>query len=158
LPSQDKDPIAKLSLIDTLNSDLKTAMLSKDVLSRDTIRMLLADIQKYSIDNRTEASDEIIATLINKNVKQRRDSIEQFRNGGREDLVEIEQKELSVIERYLPEQHTEDAITAIIQESIHSLSIEGMKDMGKLMSDIKPKLEGKADMAIVSNLVKDLLG
>ena len=87
LVSQDKDPIVNLSLLDTINQDLKTAMLSKDVIARDTIRMLISDIKKFEIDERVEADDVKIANLINKNVKQRRDSIEQFKNGGRDDLV-----------------------------------------------------------------------
>ena len=84
---QDKDRIANLSLLDTINQDLKAAMISKDIVVRDTIRMLLSDIKKYEIDERVEADDSIISTLINKNVKQRRDSIEQFKNGSRDDLV-----------------------------------------------------------------------
>ena len=85
---QDKDLIANLSLLDTLNQDLKTAMISKDVVARDTIRMIISDIKKYEIDERLEADDTVISTLINKTLKQRRDSIEQFKNGNRDDLVE----------------------------------------------------------------------
>ena len=91
-----------MSLLDTLNQDLKTAMISKDVVARDTIRMVISDIKKYEIDERLEADDAVISTLINKTVKQRRDSIEQFKNGNRDDLVEKEQEQLNVILRYLP--------------------------------------------------------
>ena len=80
LVSQGKDPIANLSLLDTINQDLKAAMLSKDVVTRDTLRMLISDIKKFEIDERVEADDAKISNLINKNVKQRRDSIEQFKN------------------------------------------------------------------------------
>ena len=110
LVSQDKDHIANLSLLDTINQDLKTAMISKDIVVRDTIRMLLSDIKKYEIDERVEADDSIISTLINKNVKQRRDSIEQFKNGGRDDLVQKEQEQLNVILKYLPKQLSKEEI------------------------------------------------
>ena len=132
-------------------------MINKDVTVRDTIRMLLADIKRYEIDERAEADDAVISNLINKNVKQRRDSIKQFQEGGREDLVVREQEELEVILKYLPEQLSDDEIKDLVQKAITELSVESMKDMGKLMGYLKPKLEGKTDMSIVSKLVKDLI-
>ena len=157
LVSPDKDHIVNLSLLDTINQDLKIAMLSKDVVVRDTIRMLLSDIKRYEIDERAEADDAIISNLINKNVKQRRDSIEQFKNGSRDDLVAREQEQLEVILRYLPEQLSEEAIKNLVQKAINELSAKTMQDMGKLMGHLKPQLEGKADMSIVSALIKNLL-
>ena len=157
LVSQGKDPIANLSLLDTINQDLKAAMLSKDVVTRDTLRMLISDIKKFEIDERVEADDAKISNLINKNVKQRRDSIEQFKNGGRDDLVATEQSQLDVILKYLPKQLSEEEIQSLIQEGIAAVSAEGMQDMGKLMGHLKPKFEGKADMSVVSKLVKNLL-
>ena len=157
LVSQDKDPIVNLSLLDTINQDLKTAMLSKDVIARDTIRMLISDIKKFEIDERVEADDVKIANLINKNVKQRRDSIEQFKNGGRDDLVTKEQEQLDVILKYLPEQLSEDEIHALVKSGIGEVAAQGMQDMAKLMGHLKPKFDGKADMSIVSKLVKELL-
>ena len=154
---QDKDLIANLSLLDTINQDLKAAMISKDVVRRDTIRMLLSDIKKYEIDERLEADDQIISTLINKNVKQRRDSIEQFKNGNRDDLVQKEQGQLNVILRYLPKQLTEEEIKILVKEEIENLSASSMQDMGKLMGHLKPKLVGKADMSVVSKIIKELL-
>ena len=132
-------------------------MINKDVTVRDTIRMLLADIKRYEIDERAKADDVVISNLINRNVKQRRDSIEQFQKGGREDLVAREQEELEVILKYLPEQLSDDEIKDLVQNAITELSVESMKDMGKLMGYLKPQVEGKADMSIVSKLVKDLL-
>ena len=132
-------------------------MINKDVTVRDTIRMLLADIKRYEVDERAEADDAVISNLINKNIKQRRDSIEQFQEGGREDLVVREQEQLEVILKYLPEQLSDDEIKDLVQKAITELSVESMKDMGKLMGYLKPKLEGKTDMSIVSKLVKDLL-
>ena len=157
LVSQDKDPIANLSLLDTINQDLKTAMISKEVVARDTIRMLLSEIKKYEIDEREEATDPIILALINKNVKQRRDSIEQFKNGGRADLVTKEEEQLNVILQYLPQQLSVDEIKAIVQQGIDEISAKTMQDMGKLMGLLKPQLEGKADMSVVSAAVKELL-
>lgn len=157
LVSQDKDPIANLSLLDTINQDLKTAMISKEVVARDTIRMLLSEIKKYEIDERKEATDPIILALINKSVKQRRDSIEQFKNGGRADLVTKEEEQLKVILQYLPQQLSVDEIKAIVQQGIDEISAQTMQDMGKLMALLKPQLEGKADMSVVSAAVKELL-
>ena len=157
LVSLGKDHIADLSLLDTINQDLKAAMLSKDVIVRDTLRMLIADIKRFEIDERVEADDTKVSDLINKNVKQRRDSIAQFKSGGREDLVATEEEQLNVILKYLPEQLSEEEIQKLVQEGIAAVSAESMKDMGKLMGHLKPIFDGKADMSIVSKLVKELL-
>ncbi len=157
LVSQGKDHIADLSLLDTINQDLKAAMLSKDVIVRDTLRMLIADIKRFEIDERVEADDTKVSDLINKNVKQRRDSIAQFKSGGREDLVATEEEQLNVILKYLPEQLPEEEIQKLVQDGIAAVSAESMKDMGKLMGHLKPIFEGKADMSIVTKLVKELL-
>jgi uncharacterized protein YqeY len=146
-----------LSLLESINQDLKAAMLSKDVVTRDTLRMLISEIKKFEIDEKVEANDITISTLINKNVKQRRDSIDQFKKGARDDLVATEQKQLDVILKYLPEQLSEDEIHAIVNDGINEVSAAGMQDMGKLMGHLKPKFEGKADMSIVSKFVKELL-
>ena len=157
LVSLGKDHIADLSLLDTINQDLKAAMLSKDAIVRDTLRMLIADIKRFEIDNRVEADDTKVSDLINKNVKQRRDSIAQFKSGGREDLVATEEEQLNVILKYLPEQLSEKEIQELVQDGIAAVSAESMKDMGKLMGHLKPIFEGKADMSIVTKLVKELL-
>ena len=157
LVSLGKDHIADLSLLDTINQDLKAAMLSKDAIVRDTLRMLIADIKRFEIDERVEADDTKVSDLINKNVKQRRDSIAQFKSGGREDLVATEEEQLNVILKYLPEQLSEKEIQELVQDGIAAVSAESMKDMGKLMGHLKPIFEGKADMSIVSKLVKELL-
>ena len=132
-------------------------MLSKDIVTRDTLRMLISDIKKFEIDERVEADDAKISNLINKNVKQRSESIEQFKNGGRDDLVATEQSQLEVILKYLPKQLSEEEIHSLIQEGIAAVSAEGMQDMGKLMGHLKSQFEGKADMSVVSKLVKELL-
>ena len=115
-------------------------MLSKDVVTRDTLRMLISDIKKFEIDERVEVDDAKISSLINKNVKQRRDSIEQFKNGGRDDLVATEQNQLDVILKYLPKQLSEEEIKSLIQEGIAAVSAKGMQDMGKLMGHLKASI------------------
>lgn len=132
-------------------------MLSKDVVTRDTLRMLISDIKNFEINEKVEADDAKISNLINRNVKQRRDSITQFKNGRRDDLVASEEQQLSVILKYLPEQLSEEEIQALIQDGISAVSAESMKDMGKLMGHLKPICEGKADMTIVSKLIKEIL-
>ena len=132
-------------------------MLNKDVVTRDTLRMLISDIKKFEIDEKVEADDAKISTLINKNVKQRRDSIEQFKNGGRDDLVANEQNQLDVILKYLPEQLSEEEIKSLIQEGIATVSAESKHDMGKLKVHLKPQFDVLADMSVVSKLVKNLL-
>ena len=157
IASLGNDHTANLSLLDTINQDLKAAMLSKNVTVRDTLRMLIAEIKRFEIDERVEADDTKVSDLINKNVKQRRDSIAQFKSGGREDLVATEEEQLNVILKYLPEQLSEKEIQELVQDGIAAVSAESMKDMGKLMGHLKPIFEGKADMSIVSKLVKELL-
>ena len=132
-------------------------MLEKRVLERDTLRMLLAEIKRYQIDEKTKATDEIVLTIINKMVKQRKDSIEQFTKGGRDDLASKEKDQLEVIKQYLPEQLSEDKIREIVEAAVNSTQASSMQDMGKVMGAIKSELHGKADMGLVSQIVKSSL-
>ncbi len=132
-------------------------MLEKRVLERDTLRMLLAEIKRYQIDEKTEATDEVVLTIINKMVKQRKDSIEQFTKGGRDDLASKEKDQLEVIKQYLPEQLSEDKIREIVEAAVNSTQASSMQDMGKVMGAIKSELQGKADMGLVSQIVKSSL-
>ena len=132
-------------------------MLEKRVLERDTLRMLLAEIKRYQIDEKTEATDEVVLTIINKMVKQRKDSIEQFTKGGRDDLAAKEKDQLEVIKQYLPEQLSEDKIREIVEAAVNSTQASSMQDMGKVMGAIKSELQGKADMGLVSQIVKSSL-
>ena len=157
LVSQGKDPIANLSLLDTINQDLKTAMLSKDVVTRDTLRMLISDIKKFEIDEKVEADDAKISNLINKNVKQRRDSIEQFKNGGRDDLVANEQSQLDVILKYLPKQLSEEETINICKEIIEKTGASSVKDMGKVMGQLKQGYSDTIDFSKAGALIKELL-
>ena len=132
-------------------------MLEKRVLERDTLRMLLAEIKRYQIDEKVEATDEVVLTIINKMVKQRKDSIEQFTKGGRDDLASKEKDQLEVIKQYLPEQLSEDKIREIVEAAVNSTQASSMQDMGKVMGAIKSELQGKADMGLVSQIVKSSL-
>ena len=132
-------------------------MLEKRALERDTLRMLLAEIKRYQIDEKTKATDEIVLTIINKMVKQRKDSIEQFTKGGRDDLASKEKDQLEVIKQYLPEQLSEDKIREIVEAAVNSTQASSMQDMGKVMGAIKSELQGKADMGLVSQIVKSSL-
>ena len=132
-------------------------MLEKRALERDTLRMLLAEIKRYQIDEKTEATDEVVLTIINKMVKQRKDSIEQFTKGARDDLASKEKDQLEVIKQYLPEQLSEDKIREIVEAAVNSTQASSMQDMGKVMGAIKSELQGKADMGLVSQIVKSSL-
>ena len=132
-------------------------MLEKRALERDTLRMLLAEIKRYQIDKKTEATDAVVLTIINKMVKQRKDSIEQFTKGGRDDLAAKEKDQLEVIKQYLPEQLSEDKIREIVEAAVNSTQASSMQDMGKVMGAIKSELQGKADMGLVSQIVKSSL-
>ncbi len=132
-------------------------MLNKDVAVRDTLRMLLSEIQRFEIDNRVEVDDVQILQIINKMVKQRKDSIEQFTKGNRPDLAEVEQTELEILSKYKPKQLDESEIEAKVKDAISETGAAGMQDIGKVMGVLKNALAGSADMGLVSKIVKDQL-
>jgi len=146
-----------LSLLTDIKNDLKQAMLDKNHDVRDTIRMFLAELQRYEIDNKVEADDALAINIINKMIKQRNDSITQFMDGGREDLAKQEELELRILSAYKPEQFSEDKVKSYVDDAINDLNANSMQDMGKVMGLLKPKLAGKADMGLVSKIVKDSL-
>jgi uncharacterized protein YqeY len=132
-------------------------MLDKNVLVRDTIRMFLSEVQKFEIDSREEANDAKALQIINKMIKQRNDSIEQFKKGGRDDLVAKELSEVDVLNKYKPAQLSEDEIVLKVREAISSSEASSMQDIGKVMGLLKNTLSGSADMGLVSRVVKDKL-
>ena len=132
-------------------------MLDKNHDVRDTIRMFLAELQRYEIDNKVEADDALAINIINKMIKQRNDSITQFMDGGREDLAKQEELELRILSAYKPEQFSEEKVKSYVDDAINDLNANSMQDMGKVMGLLKPKLAGKADMGLVSKIVKDSL-
>jgi uncharacterized protein YqeY len=138
-------------------SDAIQAMRDKNAVRKDTLRMLRAAIQRREVDERTELDEAQVLTVIEKQVKQARDSISQFIEGGRQDLADKEQNELAVLIEYLPEQMSAEEINLHIKSVIEQTGASSMKDMGKVMGALKPLLQGKADMAAVSKSIKDQL-
>ena len=132
-------------------------MLEKKDLERDTIRMFLAEVQRFEIDSKEEVDDTKALQIINKMIKQRNDSISQFKSGGRTDLAEKEEKEVIILSKYKPEQLSEEEVTKKVKEAIESSGASSMQDMGKVMGVLNSSLAGSADMAMVSKIVKEKL-
>lgn len=147
-----------MSIKAKLAEDMKTAMKAKDAARLSTIRMVNSVIKNREIDQRRELSDDEVAAVISSSVKQRKDSIEQFKAGGRQDLVDKEETEVAILMSYLPQQMTEDEIRAIVKSAVAETSSTSAKDMGKVMKAVMPKTKGKADGALVNKIVKELLG
>ncbi len=143
-----------MSLKDQLSADMKSAMKAGDKDRLKVVRLLLADIKRAEVDGRKELDDAGVLSVIEKAVKQRRDSIEQFEKGGRDDLADNERQELEVIRTYLPEQLGDDELDALIDEAIAATGAESIRDMGKVMGAIKAKAAGRADMGAVGAKVK----
>ena len=132
-------------------------MLEKNIMVRDTLRMFVAEVQKYEIDSKEPVDDSKVIQIINKMIKQRMDSIDQFDAGGRSDLAEKERDEVSVLSKYKPKQLTEEEIVSIVEKAINETQANSMQDIGKVMVILKSSIAGKADMGIVSKIVKDKL-
>tara|TARA_Y100001978_G_C23488283_1_gene335032 strand:- start:98 stop:541 length:444 start_codon:yes stop_codon:yes gene_type:complete len=146
-----------LALLSDIKNDLKQAMLDKDNFVRDTLRLFMAEVQRFEIDNKEEVDDAKALQIINKMIKQRNDSISQFRNGGRDDLADKEQSEVDVLSKYKPEQLSEEDVAVKVKEAIAEVNASSMADMGKVMGILKSTLAGTADMGMVSNVVKNEL-
>lgn len=141
-----------------INDDVKAAMRSKDKDRLGVLRLIMAAFKQKEVDERIELDDAMVLAIMDKMTKQIRDSIQQFEQAGRDDLVKKEKFELEIIQEYLPTQLNEDEIKQLIAESITESGAESVKDMGKVMSILKPRLQGRADMRQVSALVKQQLG
>ena len=143
-----------MSLKAKITEDMKSAMKAGDKDRLRVVRLILADINRVEVDSRQELDDAGIIAVMEKAVKQRRDSIEQFNKGDRADLSAIEQDELDVIQTYLPEQLSEDELTGLVDEIIAATGAESIRDMGKVMGAIKSRAAGKAEMGAVGAMVK----
>ncbi len=143
-----------MSLREQINDDLKTAMRSGETVRRDTIRLLTAALKQREVDERKTLSDVDVLAVIEKMIKQRRDSISQFEQGGRQDLADKEKQELKLLQTYMPQAMAEDELAAAIAAAVTETSAAGPADMGKVMAVLKPKLAGRADMGKVSAAVK----
>ncbi len=140
-----------------LQSDMKSSMKSGDKGRLGVVRLILSAIKQVEVDERIELDDSRIIAVLDKMAKQRRESIAQFEQAGRDDLRAIEVAELDIIQTYLPQALSEDEINALVEESITSTGAASIKDMGKVMGLLKPQLQGRADMGKVSQLIKSRL-
>ncbi len=145
------------SLQQRLNDDVKDAMRAKDKPRLGLLRLITAAIKQREVDERIELVDADVTAILDKMSKQRRESITQFEQANRQDLADQEIFELGIIKEYLPEQLSEDEILTLVQEAINTTGATEMKDMGKVMGILKPKLQGRADMGSVSGLIKKQL-
>ena len=146
-----------MSIKDRMNADLKTAMKERDAVTRDAIRYALSAFNYAALDGKQELSEEEQLKVLRQQVKQRQDSIEQFKSGGREDLVEQEEAQLRVLERYLPQQMSDDELQTFVANGIEEVGAEGPKDMGKVMGLLNKRAEGRVDGRRLSSAVKDAL-
>ncbi len=147
-----------MSLKAKITEDMKNAMRAKDAPRLSAIRLLLAAMKQREVDERIELSDADVLAIIEKMLKQRRDSVTQYQAGGRQDLADVETFEIGVLSAYMPQQLSETEIAGEAAAAIAAAGAKGMQDMGKVMAILKPKLAGRADMAKVSSLVKAALG
>ena len=141
-----------------INEAMKAAMRAKEKERLGTIRLVLAEIKKVEVDERIDPDDVRVTSILDKMVKQRRDSIKQFTDAGRDELAAKEQTEIEVIQEFLPQPLSEEEIASLIEEAIARTGATSMQDMGKVMGLLKPQMAGKADIGKVSGLIKQRLG
>ena len=146
-----------MSLKEQITNDMKAAMRAKEAGKLNTIRLLLAEIKRKEVDEQIEVNDQQTVAIVEKMIKQRKDSITQFEAGNRADLADIEKAELAVLAAYMPAGLSDDEIAAEVAAAVAASGAAGPQDMGKVMGVLKPKLAGRADMTVVSGLVKKAL-
>ena len=140
-----------------IKADMITAMKARESAKLATIRLITAAIKQFEVDQRATPDDAQVIEILSKMAKQRRESIDQFTKGGRNDLVAIEEAELVVIQDFLPQPLTDSEISQLIDTAITTVSATGMADMGKVMGQLKPEIQGRADGKVVSDMVKQKL-
>ena len=146
-----------MTLLDTINNDMKNYMKEKDSFSLGVVRMVKGAIQLESINKKKELTDEEIISVISKQIKMRKDSIVEFEKGNRQDLVEQNKKEIEILNKYMPEQLSMEEINKIIDEAFLLIKPTSSKEQGLIMKENTPKLKGRADMSLVSGIIKDRL-
>ncbi len=142
---------------ETINADLKVAMRAKDTVTRDTLRLITAAIKEVEVNTRKTLTDEDVQEIIQKQVKQRRESISAYESAGRQELADPEKAELAVIEKYLPQMMSKEEVMAIAQEVVAGVDTSNPKVMGQIMGKLMPKVKGKADGNLVRQVVQELL-
>lgn len=143
-----------MSLKQKLQEDLKSSMKNKDTIKKSVITLIRSSIKQYEVDNRVELKDDEIVDLIAKQLKQTRDSREEFAKAGRDDLVSKAEAEIEVLKEYLPQQLSEEELNEIVISTISEVGATSMKDMKKIMTSIMPKVKGRADGKLINELVK----
>ncbi len=146
-----------MSLKDQITEDMKTAMRAKDSARLGTIRLLMAAMKQKEVDERVELDDTAVIAIVDKLIKQRKDSVAAYLSAGRQDLADVESSEMKVLEVYLPQRLSPEEITAAVQAIVAQVGATGPGDMGKVMGAVKTQLAGKADMGLVSAAVKAAL-
>ena len=141
----------------TINNAMKDAIRAKDKARLTTIRLALSAIKQVEVDTRTELDDATILAILDKMVKQRRESIKMYEEAGRQELADVEHAEIEVLQEFLPQALSEEEINQLIEQAISQSGAESMRDMGKVMGILKPQLQGRADMGKVSGLIKNRL-
>ena len=145
------------NLKEIITESMKSAMKARDKNRLKTIRLALSEIKRVEVDTRNEQTDAQIITILDKMVKQRRESIKQFKIGGRQELAAQEELEIEILNEFLPQALSEEEINSLIHSAIANSQAESVQDMGKVMAIIKPQVIGRADMAIISKKIKRLL-
>ena len=146
-----------MSLFNQINEDIKTSMKNKDAFKLSVIRMVKGAMQLEVINKKRDLNDDEVIAIIAKQIKMRKDSIEEFKKASRDDLVEKTQKEVDILVTYMPEQLSEEEIIKVIDEVFEIVKPSSMKDLGMIMKEISPKVKGKADMSEVNRLIKEKL-
>ncbi len=146
-----------MSLSEQINDDLKTAMKSKDSFTLGVIRMLKGAIQMAKTNVHDDISDDSVIDVVAKQIKLRKDAVKEFRTAGREDLASQNEKEIVVLEKYLPAQLSKEEVLEIVEEAFEKVNPSSQKEMGLIMKEVTPKLKGRADMRQVSQIIKDKL-
>ena len=146
-----------MTLKDRLLSDMRTAMKERASFKKSVISMVRAAVLQIEKDKRTQLDDQGVIEVIAKEVKSRKEAIEMFRQGGRQDLIDKNEKEIEILSEYLPPQLSEAEIKEIIEDAVNKTGAAGLKDMGRVMGAVMPKVKGRAEGSIVNRLVKELL-
>jgi len=149
---------SSLTLKERLQADVKSAMKSGDKARLGTLRLAMAAIKQREVDERVELDDAAVIAVLDKMLKQRRESISQYEKGGRQDLAEIERAEIDVLQPFLPQPLSEAELTSLIEDALNRTAANAIGDMGKVMAILKPALQGRADLAAVSKTVRTRLG
>lgn len=146
--------MSEQGLVQQLKDAVKASMRAKDKPRTQALRLIQAELKRVEVDERIELDDARVLTIMDKMVKQRRDSIKQYEDAGRSELAEVEYYEVSVIQDFLPEALSAEELSAIVDKAVAEVNPTGMQDMGKVMALVKPQVQGRADMGNVSKLVK----